>query len=248
MQSQDLDIYQQLYELRSINRTAQVMGFAQSNITARLKALENELDVSLFIRSYQGLTPTTNGDIFYKYVTRVQQETQILHKRLVKNTPQRQHIAISTLLFDILVVQEQQYDLSKTTFDILSSTRILQLPRHAADLIVTYANFKGKDYLQVENEHLRSMFFTAKNTDSQSLPFLINADHNCPFRARTLRFLKQDHAPVMEIDSWDSIISLVKAGKGIALLPERLKDCDSLTRVYESHHFNVPYAIFAPQN
>lgn len=54
MQLHDLKVFKTIYETGSINKTAQILGFAQSNITARLKVLENEFSTSFFQRSPKG--------------------------------------------------------------------------------------------------------------------------------------------------------------------------------------------------
>ena len=58
MQLHDFETFIYLYETRSINLTAKITGYAQSNITARLKKIEEEYRLLLFQRTYQGLVPT----------------------------------------------------------------------------------------------------------------------------------------------------------------------------------------------
>lgn len=44
MQLHDFETFIYLYETRSINLTAKITGYAQSNITARLKKLRKNID------------------------------------------------------------------------------------------------------------------------------------------------------------------------------------------------------------
>ena len=44
MNFNDLNIYKTIYETKSINKAAKELGYAQSNLTARLKAIEHELN------------------------------------------------------------------------------------------------------------------------------------------------------------------------------------------------------------
>ena len=61
---------------------------------------------------------------------------------------------------------------------------------------------------------------------------------------RTLRYAHHDLARVEEINSWDSIISLVKNGKGVALLPEYLIESEGLKHADHQRRFRVPYATY----
>ena len=97
MQIQDFSIYRELYERRSINQTAQALQYSQSNITARLKSWEDELQVQLFIRSNRGLMPTTAGELTYQYVQTVLTATENLKAKLSEQTGH--DVLISELLF-----------------------------------------------------------------------------------------------------------------------------------------------------
>ncbi|MTD38676.1 LysR family transcriptional regulator [Erwinia sp. CPCC 100877] len=58
----DLIIFKTIYGVKSLNKTAQLLGYTQSNITARLKAIESDCQTIFFTRSHPGVTATTNGE------------------------------------------------------------------------------------------------------------------------------------------------------------------------------------------
>lgn len=242
MQLQDLEIYQQLYELGSINEAAKSLRFSQSNISARLHKIENEFGSELFKRSYQGITPTENGKLFYKYAINVLAATEKLKQEIIV-PPKKKEVIISELLFDYSVAQEKKFDLSKYSIHIKTSTEISALEDGRADLIITYANFKGKDYSESSVKYLPAQFLTAAQKYLR-LPILINSDKNCPFRARTLKFVNYDMQRVQEIDSWNSIISLLKNRQGIALLPTYFVERDNLATAFPDDRFQIPYKIY----
>lgn len=241
MQLQDLSVFKQLYELRSINRVAQTMGFAQSNITVRLQVLESEFGAQLFTRSAQGITPTANGERFYKYAQQVLHETASVKAQMQAVKPGRK-VAISELLFNYLVIAKQQMTLADGDFQIVGSSALLQ---HTPDVdeVVTYANFNDDRYLQFQTQYLPAGVLAAPTVDVRSLPFLINKDKACPFRARTLRMLRPGQ-DVLEIDSWASIIALTQSGRGVALLPLYLADENQLEQVMVNRRFRVPYKYY----
>lgn len=242
MQLQDLEIYQQLYELGSINEVAKSLRFSQSNISARLQKIESEFGSELFKRSYQGITPTEKGKIFYKYAIHVLAATEKLKKEIT-TFPSKKEVIISELLFNYSVVQKKKLDLAKYNIHIKTSTEITAIKDSKADLIITYANFKGKNYYASSVKYLSAQFLTATQK-YQNLPILVNSDKNCPFRAHTLKFVNYNMKKVQAIDSWNSIISLVKNQQGIALLPIYFVERDNLDIAFPNDCFKIPYKIY----
>ncbi|RKJ16706.1 LysR family transcriptional regulator, partial [Butyricicoccus sp. 1XD8-22] len=56
MDSHDLRIFKQVAELQSISKAAENLGYVQSNISQRIKSLEDELGIRLFVRNNRGVT------------------------------------------------------------------------------------------------------------------------------------------------------------------------------------------------
>ncbi|WP_434120853.1 helix-turn-helix domain-containing protein [Salinicoccus roseus] len=54
MEIKDLRIFQSVAEAGSISKGAKALNFVQSHVTARIKALETELDTQLFLRHSRG--------------------------------------------------------------------------------------------------------------------------------------------------------------------------------------------------
>ena len=235
MQLQDLEIYRQLYELRSINAVAKALGFAQSNITARLKAIESEFDAQLFERSYQGIMPTQAGETFYQYALTVLQATSAVRSKL-QSAPKHRQIVISELLFNELVIDQQRFDLTQNTFQVKSSTEIETVPVQDADQVITYAHFEQANYQCVAQSALTTAFLG----QSDQLPILVNRDTRCPFRRRTLTVFSHEAERVMTVDSWAAITKLVATGRGIALLPVRLMTTLKVAAINQ-RRFEVPY-------
>ncbi|WKF85408.1 LysR family transcriptional regulator [Lacticaseibacillus pantheris] len=243
MQLQDLEIFQQLFELRSINATARALGFAQSNITARLQSLEREFDIRLFTRSHQGIVPTTAGAKFYRYALDTLRATAQVRTQIHRQTEQP-HAIISTLLFNYLINYRRTLQLNDYQYQLMSSTDIQQLNHTTAATVITYAHFQQPNYVAGPVKYFRAAVLTAKDSSMPSLPLLVNSDRHCPFRARSLRLASQISRRVQEIDSWDAIINLVQSGRGIALLPEYLAATNNLTQLANIPRFRIPYRTY----
>ncbi|WP_243099172.1 LysR family transcriptional regulator [Clostridium sp. MF28] len=71
MEINDLRIFQIVAYEKSISKAALRLGYAQSNITMRIKLLENKLNTTLFIRNNKGTVITPNGEKFLKYADKI---------------------------------------------------------------------------------------------------------------------------------------------------------------------------------
>ncbi len=70
----DLQCFVTVYERRSFSRAADALDTVQSQISARIGRLEQELGAPLFVRLHRGVEPTDRGDLAYQYAQRVLQE------------------------------------------------------------------------------------------------------------------------------------------------------------------------------
>ena len=61
MELKDLEIFQTVAEKGTITEAAKVLNYVQSNVTARIHKLEEELNTVLFNRHRRGMTLTTEG-------------------------------------------------------------------------------------------------------------------------------------------------------------------------------------------
>ncbi|WP_248929244.1 LysR family transcriptional regulator [Paenibacillus hamazuiensis] len=65
----DLKVFVAIMQEGSITRAAEKLDYVQSNITTRVRKLEEELGVQLFHRSSKGVAPTEKGLVFGKYAS-----------------------------------------------------------------------------------------------------------------------------------------------------------------------------------
>lgn len=67
----DLRCFVSVYDRKGFARAAVELGTVQSNISARVRRLENEIGAPLFERLHRGIRPTAKGEIMYRYAMRV---------------------------------------------------------------------------------------------------------------------------------------------------------------------------------
>ena len=215
MDFKGLHIFKTIYDLKSLNKAAKVLGFTQSNITAHLKKIEHELRATLFIRGFDGVKPTEKGQQFYQFTL----QTLAQFSQLKQSFQGKLTLLISELLFQFLVIETKKYCLESTEIIIKRTSDISNAIHHDYyDEVMTFEKFKHPDYLLTKTENLPIAFLQSQSIEtSDLLPIFINNDEHCPLRAKTLA-LDYPSENLITVDSLSQILNLVEKGQGIALL------------------------------
>ncbi|WP_036704760.1 LysR family transcriptional regulator, partial [Paenibacillus graminis] len=66
-----LKVFQAAAEEGSISKAAQRLNYVQSNVTARIQQLEQELKTPLFYRHSRGITLTSAGQTLMEYTLKI---------------------------------------------------------------------------------------------------------------------------------------------------------------------------------
>ena len=74
----DLRCFVCVYERQGFARAAVALQTVQSNVSARIRKLEDDIGSPLFVRLHRGIRPTPKGEIMYTYATRVLAEVSEL--------------------------------------------------------------------------------------------------------------------------------------------------------------------------
>ena len=69
MDTKDLRFFRQVYEERSINKASKLLFITPQGLSRIIHHLEEELGVSLFQRSANGMLPTESGTYLYENST-----------------------------------------------------------------------------------------------------------------------------------------------------------------------------------
>lgn len=216
MDFKGLHIFKTIYDLKSLNKAAKVLGFTQSNITAHLKKIEHELRATLFIRGFDGVKPTEKGQQFYQFTL----QTLAQFSQLKQSFQGKLTLLISELLFQFLVTEMKKYCFESTEIIIKRTSDISNaIHHHYYDEVITFEKFKHPDYLLTKTENLPIAFLQSQSIETPDLlPIFINNDEHCPLRAKTLA-LNYPSENLITVDSLSQILNLVEKGQGIALLP-----------------------------
>ena len=240
-----MSIFVTIYETRSINKSSKILQYAQSNLSARLKVLETELDTKLFYRKYNGLVPTESGDLFYQFCKETSNNLEKLKKKCETS---KISILISELLFNHDINNSQTIDLNKSEINI-QKTSDIPIIAHQEDFdkIFCFQKIENLKHYDEIIGHIESVYACSSNIKAtEEMSIFVNKDKNCPFRKQSL--MKFTHLKsVVEIDSFENIISLVENGKGIALLPKWLNKRANI-KPYDQDIVLIPFYQYEKQN
>lgn len=216
MNFNDLTIFKTIYEEQTINKASKKLGYAQSNITARLHAIEEECNTTLFVRNYTGVTPTKNGEEFYDFVLTTLSKFGSL-KQSFSN--EKNKLLTSELLLKHLVIDSQLISIRSTKITCVKTSSIdSELNANYYDLVITFKKLNKPDFVLKSVHELFTSFLCGNKHKVNNLPILINSDTSCPLRKLTLNLIKETER-LVEIDSLEAIIQLVSKEKALALLP-----------------------------
>ncbi|MCP4024025.1 MAG: LysR family transcriptional regulator [Desulfobacteraceae bacterium] len=220
----------------SVSKASLKLNCVQSNVTARIKQLEDELDVQLFYRKKRGMALTPSGKILMGYAKKALVLFKDAKKAVQQTDTLKGPLNIGSLdstaaarLPCILTRFHQEYpevDLTiQTGTDEKLRTMIAEYQLDAA-FVEASAKNNALDQIPVFNEEL--VVVANKNVDppgSMKHPTLIVFPTGCTYR-RILEnwfFKKGVHDfKIMEFGSHEGILGCVSSGLGVTLFPVSL--------------------------
>ncbi|MEI4830025.1 LysR family transcriptional regulator [Bacillus sp. FJAT-53711] len=228
MESHDLWIFKHVAELQSISRTAEKLGYVQPNISQRIKSLEEELGVQLFIRNNRGVTLTEDGKILLDYTNQImllmdEAKTKINPKKwresLIIGAPQTISAVKVPWLFSSFLQSNTNIDLKIKTNNKLKLQEMLSYGE--VDGIFINGTYNDSQFENVYS-YFENIILTSPIEQHHHPTLLINSDPSCIYRNKLLDFAEEQNwkqPNIIEFDSLESILQAVHAGLGISILP-----------------------------
>ena len=233
MESLELRIFREVARMKNISRAAENMGYVQSNITAHIKKLENELNTTLLIRHNKGVTLTEDGEKLLGYAEQIisllDMTLDTFHRDIRQFSIGATQTIAGYLLPQCLI--EYQNRFPNINLSIITSNQQdmnKRLEQKLLDCVITndphvFTNaqciFTAKEVLSL---------ITPKLCESISqiwqLPIIVNNLKSCPYRKILTDLFLRESMPfkIIELDTVESIINTVAAGGGISLLPQNI--------------------------
>lgn len=237
MNTHDLKIFEAVKAHSSFTKAAEAMFTVQSNVTARIRNLENEFGAPLFVRNSRQVSLTPAGEILSHYARQIahlveEAKTEInsadslagnlkigcIETTMVLKVPDLlNRFAELHPRVDLEFKSAMRADLIKDVLDYKLDAAFVPAP----------VGIPGLRSEPIAEEQL-VIFATGKTTNlktllsSNPLVKIIVFDRGCVFRARLEAWLTAQgviqYKPLV-VNSIDGVINFVEAGLGISILP-----------------------------
>jgi len=238
MDADDLRIVDAVARIGSMNRAAAELNMVQSNVTSRIRLLEEELGVQLFVRHSRGVEPSEAGLRLLSYAEQIQALFQQAITAVKEDgTPKGKlrigilEITAGPLLPTLIAQYAQEYPkvelaiVTGTTTSLIHQVMERELdgafvagPVHHQEL--SEEPLFIEELVLVSPLSVRNFDDLAKVENLKAIVFR----EGCSYRQRLGSILDGlgIHYTVMEFASLDAIITCTTAGVGVTLLPKTL--------------------------
>ena len=239
MELYQLKTFVRIADEGSLTRAAELLFTSQPAISAQLKALEEELGVTLFTRTSRGMQLTDKGRLLYaqaretlQAAARLKTEAQALQQELVGDVKIGVHTDFDFVRVGDLHQQlARQHPRIQPHFVQSMSAQILpDIRRGKLDAGFFFGSSASADLLPTPLANVRMRIvgpaawadrITRATLDElATLPWVYTSD-TCPFYTLTQRLFHHsdvDLCTVAYVDSEDAVRELIRAGAGLSLL------------------------------
>ncbi|PTM59296.1 DNA-binding transcriptional LysR family regulator [Desmospora activa DSM 45169] len=230
----DLKIFVTIAEEESITRAAERLQYVQSNVTTKLRKLERELGVPLFIRHSKGVVLTEKGVVFLQYARNILNLAQEAQQAVGETSYPSGPLAIGVVetvtcggFIDAIAEFQTMYP--EVSLSIVTGNTIELLTKvldHQLDGALVVGDVHSDDIVSEYTVHDECMLLSQKRYPSAR--DLIHgkwavSPEGCPFRAVLEKWLHSEGVPlnnIIEISSLETLLSCVKSGLASTLLPQ----------------------------
>ncbi|WP_097461315.1 LysR family transcriptional regulator [Mangrovitalea sediminis] len=235
-----LEVFKAVVDEGGINRAAEKLHRVQSNVTTRIKQLEERLGTQLFHRSQRRMVLTQDGERLLVFANRLlnladEAESAITSRRPggVLRIGTMESTAASRLPPVLSTYHERFPDVRLELTTDTTGALLQQLRQCAIDVAFVAEPVQTDDLVTrfaFDEELVLITPPTPENVDKASAVAhhtIITFSHGCAYRARLERWLAESRVVplrVMEFGSYHAIIACVAAGAGIAIVPRSVLD------------------------
>lgn len=232
LESHELKIFKHVAELQSISKAAEKLGYVQPNVSQRIKNLENELGVRLFMRNNRGVTLTEEGKKLLDYTNEILQLIDEA-KTAVNPNKWREPLKIGASqtisavkiphLLSSFLKEYNNIDVKVRTNNNLTLEEMLFYGEVDGIFVNSSKNITNCDIIYSYFEKI--VLITPKLNPfdiNSSYTLIVNSDVNCIYRKQLLELSKESNfhsSNIIEFDSLESIIQAVHDGLGISIIP-----------------------------
>ena len=233
MDISELKIFMAVAQLGSISKAAEEIHCVQSNVTARVKQLEERLGVTLFHRKSKGVTLTTSGHLLLGYAERIIRLVKEAQETITSQEEPKGRLLIGSMettaavrLPTILAAYHRSFP--KVELSLVTGPSEESL-RRLLDYQIDGAFVAGdivNEGIAADRAFEEELVLVAP-PDTTSLEQIDDLKilvfrAGCSYRAQLEAWLRQTGRlpyQVMEFGSVEGILGCIAAGMGISVLP-----------------------------
>ncbi|MBV6563156.1 LysR family transcriptional regulator [Acinetobacter baumannii] len=256
MDINQLKMFQTVVECGTMAKASLQLHCVPSNITTRIKQLEEGLGAPLFYREGKSLKLTPSGEIFLDYCHKILALCDEAKRSIHPDAPPSGPLKIgaiessaTTRLPNLLAKYHQRYP--EVSIQIITGTwkqLLVDISQHKLDGAIVAGNieFPMLNKLSIYQE---DMVLIASHSlgEIHCQEDLIGKEifmwtEGCPYRAALEEWLKLKNIslPITSITSYATIIGCVSAGSGVALVPKSIYEQYKNLAHIQSYKFEDP--------
>jgi len=235
----DLPVFLAVARHGNMTKAAAALNTVQSNVTSRVKRLEDDLGATLLVRGARKLHLTPEGEALMPYALRLEELDRDIQSQFgTELGPQSGSLRIGAIetfaashLVDLISDFSSQHpyvDLSVQT----GGTDLLRKRVLDSDLDVAFVSRRSNDPVLREEKVLDDELVVLAPRSLKSLGDLTDPRHaklrilvqriGCSFTARLVEHLRETGQPARAthaVGTLEGLIGSVRAGSGVAVLP-----------------------------
>ncbi|MDP4097634.1 LysR family transcriptional regulator [Paenibacillus sp. P96] len=229
-----LKVFRTVAEEGSISKAAHKLNYVQSNVTARMQQLEQELKTPLFYRHSRGITLTSAGQTLLEYTEKILNLLEEAEKAVVDTPIPKGSITVGSdttsavRLPVILSAYRGKFPEVEVHLEIGRNAQLINaVLQYSINGALVDGPVEHPEIVQelVINERLgliipEGMDFQGLTSIQDMTLMLLNED--CIYRHKLEEWLRDEGfrlAKVMQFGTMEGLLGCVKAGIGFSILP-----------------------------
>lgn len=258
MDIKDIKYFVAVYEQAGFARAARMLHTVQSNVTTRIRKLEDDIGLKLFERTKRRFFVTAAGEVLYQYSKKMlalEEETlDLIRKGAAPTSPLRLGSMESTAavrLPDLLTSFHEAYPLARFTLATAPSADLVKrVLDHELDAAFIGGYVANDSLLQDTAFVEELMIIGPRQSRFRSFPqdlkrsTLLVFRAGCSYRKHLEVYLASSGvfpAQLIELGTLDGILGCVAAGMGISMLPRSIVENSRLRD--KLHQYPLPAAV-----
>ena len=234
MDERDFELLDILEKTKNITHAADLLYVTQSSLSKRITAIENELGVTLLIRSRQGIHFTPEGEEVLKYTTQAARQLTLMREALNISRSYvcgtlNAGISINYALYqlpDVLARYRKQYPHVNTHVITDQSRNIyMQIAQGLIDVAIIRGEYPWKEHKVLLDRENICAICSAKDKGKHlgEIPY-IGRKTDMVFERETAQWMREHNIQPQQhgifVDNITTCVEMVTRGLGWAIVPE----------------------------